>query len=105
MEERDDREEVTAPGEQPLRRDWIAKSVAGVLLGLGLAFGCSGVLAQTLGSLPLPMRAQLAMWIVPPIWLTVAGLVFLFRSGLRAWAWLGLANAVVFGAFLLLRHH
>lgn len=91
--------------EPSLRRDWIAKSLAGVVLGLGLAFGCSGLLARALGSLPLPMRAQLAMWVVPPIWLAVAGLVFLFRTGRRAWAWLGLANAVVFGAFLLLRRH
>lgn len=87
----------------PIRRDWLSKTLAGTLLGFALALGVSGLFAAFSGGLPPAARAQLAMWLVTPIWLTVLSLVFLFASGRRAWLWLGGANALVFGALALLR--
>jgi len=87
----------------PIRRDWFSKTLAGTLLGFTLAIGCSGLLAHALGGLVLGTRAQLAMWLVPPVWLGVLSACFMFASGLRAWLWLGLANLLVFGTLALLR--
>lgn len=83
-----------------IRRDWLSKTLAGTLLGLTLALGCSGLfvlLAQDMRPSP---RAQLAMWLFIPVWLASMSGCYAFRSGARAWAWLGLANAVVFAMLL-----
>lgn len=87
----------------PIRRDWVSRCVAATLLGFTLAIGCSGLLTLALPDVPPGTRAQLAMWCVPPVWLTVLGACFMFASGLRTWLWLGLANLVVFGVFFIAR--
>ena len=51
----------------------------------------------------LSIRGQLAMWMVPPIWLGVLSGVYFFANGVRAWLWLGGAGLLVCGAFLILR--
>lgn len=81
----------------PIQRDWVAKTLAGALLGLTLAFLCSGLFAALAGGLGTSIRGQLAMWMVPPIWLGVLGGCYFFTSGKRAWAWLGAANALALG--------
>lgn len=85
----------------PIQRDWISKTLAGLLLGLGLALGSSGLLAALLPAMPLPVSGQLVMWLVPPVWLLALSLVYFFSSGLRAWLWLGAANALVLGLWRL----
>lgn len=87
------------------QRDWTSKTLAGALLGLTLAFGISAIYSALHTSLPLNMRGQLAMWIVPPVCLVTLGGVYFFRSGLRAWCWLGTANLLTYGAWLALRHY
>lgn len=87
----------------PVQRDWVSKTLAGTLLGLALALGASGVFSQLNIAMPLPVRGQLAMWMVPPIWLGTLGLVYFFQSGLRAWLWLGGANLLAYGALWALR--
>lgn len=87
----------------PIQRDWVAKTFAGALLGFTLALGCSGLFAALNPGMPLSVRAQLTMWMVPPIWLLTFGCVYFFASGRRAWLWLGGANALVFGALALTR--
>lgn len=82
----------------PVQRDWVSKTLAGTLLGLALALGASGVFSQLNAAMPLPVRGQLAMWMVPPLWLGTLGLVYFFQSGLRAWLWLGGANLLAYGA-------
>lgn len=82
----------------PIRRDWLSKTLAGFVLGAVLALGCSGLFLQFNADMPLSVRGQLAMWMVPPVWLGVLGGVFFFASGLRAWLWLGGAGALVLGA-------
>ncbi|WP_107316387.1 hypothetical protein [Achromobacter xylosoxidans] len=85
----------------PIRRDWISKTLAGALFGFVLALGASAALAAMTRGIPLVTRSQLAMWLVPPVWLGVLSTVYFFRSGPRAWAWLGGACAVLYGALFL----
>lgn len=87
----------------PIRRDWLSKSLALVLLGLALALGVSGLFDLAASAMPLDARGQLAMWLVPPVWFTVLGFGYLFGSGLRAWLWLGAANVLVLGIWGALR--
>lgn len=92
------------PADKPaIRTDWLSKTLAGLLLGLSLALIASGLLMVRLDGMPLPVSGQLAMWLVPPVWLLVLSLVYFFRSGLRAWAWLLAANALALGLWWWLR--
>lgn len=81
----------------PIRRDWLSKTLAGTLLGFLLALGASGLFNEAAGALPLGVRSQLAMWLVPPVWFGVLGFCYLFGSGRRAWLWLGATTLLVFG--------
>ena len=85
------------------RRDWLSKILAGVLLGFLLALGCSGMFVALTPGIQASARAQLAMWLVIPVWLGVLGGCFFFRSGTRAWLWLGSANALAFGVLAAMR--
>lgn len=87
----------------PVQRDWVSKTLAGTLLGLALALSASGILSDLSKPMPLPVRGQLAMWLVPPVWLCTLGFVYFFSSGRRAWLWLGAANVVVGLAWWALR--
>jgi hypothetical protein len=44
------------------------------------------------------------MWLVPPVWIGVMSASFMFRTGLRAWVWLGGANIAGFAMLALARH-
>jgi hypothetical protein len=77
--------------------DWLSKTLAGLLLGFALAIGSSGLLSWAAADLALTIRSQLVMWLVAPVWMGVLSGVYFFRSGKRAWAWLGGANLLVFG--------
>lgn len=81
-------------------RDWLGKVTAGLILGFSLALGISGLLAWAIGvgDTFFSTRGQLTMWVIAPIWCAVLSFCFLFRSGLRAWAMLGLATAAVWAA-------
>lgn len=86
---------------RPIRPDWVSKTLAGLLLGFSLAIITSGLLMTQLQGMPLPVSGQLAMWLVPPVWLGVLSFVYFFSSGLRAWAWLLGTNAVTLGLWWL----
>lgn len=85
----------------PIRRDWLAKSLAGAVLGGTLALGASGLFVQAATGLDPGIRAQLAMWLVVPVWMAALALAFLWRDGWRAWLWLGLANGLAWGVWAL----
>jgi len=85
------------------RNDWLSKSAAGVLLGLALGLLTGNYVALLGAELAPPVRAQLAMWVVVPVWMGVLGFVFLFRSGVRAWAWLSAALLAGVALLTLLR--
>lgn len=94
---------TTTTTARPIRRDWLSKTLAGTLLGFTLALGASGLFALAASGLPMATKAQLTMWLVPPVWLGVLSGCFLFGSGLRAWLWLGAANLLVFGVLAAAR--
>lgn len=86
----------------PIQRDWVAKSVAGTLLGFGLALSVSGLFVRLNPDMALSVKGQLAMWMLAPVWLgTLTGSYF-FSSGLRAWLWLGGTNLLLAGALVIL---
>jgi len=87
---------------RPVRADWVSKTLAGLLLGFSLANVASGLLMTRLRDVPLEVSGQLAMWLMPPVWLLVLSLVYFFSSGARAWAWLLGANALALGGWWLL---
>lgn len=79
---------------RPIRADWVSKTLAGLLLGFSLSLLAAGLLMTQLRGMPLAVSGQLAMWLVPPVWLGVLSGVYFFASGWRAWVWLLAANAV-----------
>lgn len=84
-----------------LRRDWCAKTLAGTVLGFALALIASGLFSTLAKDIPAGIRAQLAMWMVVPIWVAVLGGVYAFASGLRAWCWLGAVTLGLTAAWCL----
>ncbi len=86
-------------------RHWFGKTCAGVLLGFGLALALSGLFAW-LGPDGIDAgsgKRQFNMWLMAPVWATVLSFVYLFRTSLRAWLWLGAANVVAFGLLAWVR--
>lgn len=87
-----------------LRPDWVSKSLAGTLLGFSLAVALSGIFAWAgPGGLLAANKYQLAMWLLAPLWLGVLSFCFLFRTGLRAWLWLGGANLAAYATLYACR--
>lgn len=96
---------MTAITKRPLSsRDWFGKTMAGLVLGFFLALGLAGLLRVLVnGGLPFfSARGQLSMWLMAPVWGLVLSFCFLFRSSLRAWGWLFLANLPIWGLTALL---
>lgn len=94
---------MSTPRARTIAPDWISKTLAGALLGFTLAIGCAGVFSWLAQDMPMTERGQLAMWMTAPIWLGVLSTVYFFRSGTRAWAWLALANVLVFAPLAVSR--
>jgi hypothetical protein len=88
---------MNAAKPKAIAHDWLSKTLAGTLLGFTLAIGCAGLFNWLAAGMPLSVRGQLAMWLTAPLWMGVLSGVYFFRSGKRAWAWLGGANLLVFG--------
>ena len=84
---------------------WFGKSSAGLLLGFTLALGLSSLFALLAGvdNSYLGATGQIAMWLMAPIWSGVLAFCFLFRSGARAWGWLGLANLIAWTGYVVAR--
>ncbi|MFI8666406.1 hypothetical protein ACIGGE_08225 [Qipengyuania sp. NPDC077410] len=85
-------------------RDWFGKASAGLVLGLAIALGISGLLAEAMGlkDTYFSLQGQLTMWLMAPVWAMILSFCFLFRSGQRAWAVLGALTAVFWIALYLL---
>ena len=81
----------------------LAKTFAGIVLGLPLAL----------------VVIALAIWICPgssesvvmpfymaffPLWIALMAATYLFRTGLRAWTWLAVANVGAFAALFAAKH-
>ena len=85
------------------RRDWLGKSLAGLVLGLLFALGCSALFHALTPTLGKSVQAQLAMWMVMPIWMLVLAGSYGFASSMRAWQWLAAGNVLLYAAWLLIR--
>lgn len=86
-----------------IRRDWLAKTLAGLLLGLVLALAASGLFVHFASGIASSVRVQLSMWLVMPVWLGVLGGSYFFHSGARAWLWLGAAAIILVGGLAAVR--
>ncbi len=87
----------------PIKPHWLSKTLAGLIAGFFLALGGSGLFVLSTPTMEGSIQAQLAMWTVVPLWLTALGSCYLFRSGARAWLWLGVANLLLWLPQLALR--
>lgn len=81
---------------------WCCKVLAGAVLGFSLAVALAGIFVWVAPA--GPSKFQLAMWLVAPLWLVTLSAVFLFRDGVRAWMWLGGANAAAYAVLSLCRY-
>ena len=85
--------------------NWFGKASAGAIAGYLLTIAICGIFSR-FGPLEVGFfsaQAQITMWLVAPIWGLILSFCFLFQSGVRAWAWLGGANVVLWGILLLSR--
>lgn len=82
--------------------NWFGKASAGVIAGFMLTLAICGLLAH-FGPLDVgyfSAQSQISMWLMSPVWGLIMSFCFLFRNGVHAWAWLGSANAVLWGLLL-----
>ncbi|WP_226662772.1 hypothetical protein [Microbulbifer aggregans] len=85
--------------------NWVGKASAGAIAGYFLAIAICGIFSR-FGPLEVggfSAQAQINMWLVAPLWAVILSFCFMFRNGVRAWAWLGGANVVLWGILLLSR--
>lgn len=95
---------MAKPKRPPIQPHWWSKTLAGCVLGFSLALALMGLFAWLgPGGIEAPNKVQFNMWLVPVIWMAVFAFVYLFRTGLRAWLWLGAANVAAFSALLVAR--
>ncbi|GAA0823173.1 hypothetical protein GCM10009111_32440 [Colwellia asteriadis] len=89
--------------DEKIQPHWWLKTFAGLLFGLTLAYALVGMFAwYGLGGIDAPVKVQFNMWMLSPIWLTVLTLTYLFKTGLKAFIYLGLANIVAYSVFFIL---
>ena len=83
-----------------LSKGWLGKTLAGVICGLAIALIASGffMLPDTKHNTVYD-KYQIAMWMVPPIWLAILSCCYLFRDAARAWLWLGGISIAGFALF------
>jgi hypothetical protein len=81
----------------------LAKAFAGILLGLPLSMALVTVAVwlwpYSSEAVVIPMLA-----IFFPLWIAIMAGTYMFRSGIRAWAWLAAANLGAFAALFLVKH-
>lgn len=96
---------MAKPKVADLQPDWISKTLAGAVLGLALSVAVSGLFAWWgPGGIDAPDKVQFNMWVIPLYWMALWSLVYLFRTGLRAWLILGSATVAAHVALYVTRH-
>lgn len=78
------------------------KSFAAALLGLPLTAALIGLIGL---SWPGPQHITTLPWLLMafPVWTGIMSSAFVFRSGLRAWLWLGGATVLAYGLLYALK--
>ncbi len=90
--------------QQKIQSHWWRKSIIGVLFGLTLAYGMVASFAWFgPGGIDAAVKVQFNMWLVGFLWLLMLPFVYLFQSAGSALRYMLIANAGVYGVFLLLR--
>ena len=80
-----------------LQPDWWTKSLVGLILGFTLALGLVGLFAWFgPGGIDADTKVQVNMWLIAPIWLLILSFSFLFKTGLRAFGYLGSLNILTY---------
>jgi hypothetical protein len=81
----------------------LAKTFAGIVLGLPLALA---LVALAIWVWPGSSESVALPFLVAffPAWIGIMGGTYMFRSGVRAWTWLAVANLAAFGALFLAKH-
>lgn len=88
---------------EKIQAQWWSKTLAGVLLGLTLTYVLISMFAwYGYGGIDAPAKVQFNMWMIAPIWLTILSMTYLFKTGVKAWLYLSLANLIAYGMFYLL---
>lgn len=89
---------------QTFQSDWLSKTLAGLLLGLAIAFVLLGIYAwYGPGDIRSGNKSQFVMWLVTPVWLIILASTYLFPNGRRAWTVLFVLTALLYSGFFLLR--
>ncbi|MBQ4809712.1 hypothetical protein A7985_04270 [Pseudoalteromonas luteoviolacea] len=86
-----------ARNEGKIQPHWWSKTFAGIIAGFLLSIGIVGIFAwlgpdgltQPISEETRLWKTQFNMWVITPIWLTILSFVYLFRTGVQAWCWLG----------------
>jgi len=93
-----------AKSEELSSRNWAGKVAAALVPGFTASLALTCLYLQLAGVQDSFMSAhgQIAMWAMAPLWSGILSSCFLFRTGLRAWSWLLLANLVLWGAYAAL---
>jgi hypothetical protein len=88
------------------RPDWITKTLAGLIFGFALGIAVSGLFAWLTpsGVFGAPIKFQITMWLVAPVWLITLCAVYLFQRGGQAIIWLGSASVICWALLLACPH-
>ena len=90
--------------EQKIQPHWFVKTIAGLVLGLTLAYAFVGIFAWFgPGGIAASTKVQFNMWLISPIWLLVLSFSYLFQTGRKALIYLVSANIFVYSIFFILR--
>lgn len=89
---------------EKIQPHWWLKTFAGLTLGLTLSFALIGMFAwYGPGGIDAPVKVQFNMWMISPIWLIILTFSYLFKTGLKAFIYLGSANIMLYSLYFLLR--
>lgn len=96
---------------EKIQPQWFGKTLVGLMLGLSLTYGFMAIfiwfgpdnLHTALSSERLLWKTQFNMWTITPIWMLIVSFVYLFKTTKSACIYLGLANLLTYGLFVLLR--
>lgn len=90
--------------QQKIQADWLSKSIAGWVLGLGLSIACASLITLWgLNHLNKALAPQVGMWSVPWIYLPLVFIAYFIPKGWQAILIYSALNAIAYGILLGIR--